>query len=44
MATGGQLYGSGLWDPVMILAQIAAMQCLYYISLGILLSLFVGEC
>ncbi|CAK9211511.1 unnamed protein product [Sphagnum troendelagicum] len=35
-------YGAMVWDPWLILAQIVCIQCLYYISLGILLYAFVG--
>ena len=30
------------WDPVYILAQIVAVQCLYYLSLGTILFVLVG--
>ena len=35
-------YGSTVWDPVLISAQIITMQCLFYASLGLTLWLFVG--
>jgi hypothetical protein len=35
-------YGAMVWDPWLILAQIVCIQCLYYISLGILLYAFVS--
>mmetsp|Transcript_8032 Transcript_8032/g.15951 ORF Transcript_8032/g.15951 Transcript_8032/m.15951 type:complete len:140 (-) Transcript_8032:863-1282(-) len=33
-------YGSQEWDPKLIVAQIVALQCLSYITYGMLLSLF----
>lgn len=36
------LYGREVWDPVLICAQIVAVQCLYYLGLGLLMSLLVG--
>eukprot|EP00271_Cylindrocystis_brebissonii_P019398 TRINITY_DN587_c0_g2_i1.p1 TRINITY_DN587_c0_g2~~TRINITY_DN587_c0_g2_i1.p1 ORF type:complete len:170 (-),score=18.23 TRINITY_DN587_c0_g2_i1:1366-1875(-) len=35
-------YGTLVWDPWLIVAQIACLQCLFYLSLGTLLWLFVG--
>ncbi len=35
-------YGSTVWDPVLITAQIITMQCLFYASLGLTLWMFVG--
>ncbi|KAL2653564.1 hypothetical protein R1flu_021692 [Riccia fluitans] len=35
-------YGATIWDPWLIVGQIVCIQCLYYLSLGLLLSLFVG--
>eukprot|EP00217_Crustomastix_stigmatica_P008753 CAMPEP_0183806170 /NCGR_PEP_ID=MMETSP0803_2-20130417/38864_1 /TAXON_ID=195967 /ORGANISM="Crustomastix stigmata, Strain CCMP3273" /LENGTH=167 /DNA_ID=CAMNT_0026050931 /DNA_START=145 /DNA_END=651 /DNA_ORIENTATION=- len=35
-------YGATVWDPVMIIAQIACVQCLFYMSLGVLLWMTVG--
>eukprot|EP00897_Mesotaenium_endlicherianum_P010342 jgi/Mesen1/9336/ME000061S08784 len=35
-------YGAMIWDPWLIVAQIACLQCLYYLSLGSFLWLFVG--
>jgi len=29
-------YGANIWDPLMIISQIVAMQCLCYISLGLM--------
>lgn len=40
---GGVLFGRDAWDPATIVAQIVAVQCLYYLSLGLLLKLVVGE-
>lgn len=36
-------YGAVKWDPVLIIAQIIAIQCLFYMSLGLLLWLLLGE-
>lgn len=41
---GGTLYGSSVWDPTLIIAQIAAIQCCFYAVLGVLVWLLVGEC
>nr|XP_027191790.1 protein SYS1 homolog isoform X2 [Cicer arietinum] len=35
-------YGAVVWDPWLIVAQIVCLQCLYYITLGLLLTIFVG--
>ncbi|KAH7652045.1 Integral membrane protein SYS1-related protein [Dioscorea alata] len=35
-------YGSIVWDPWLILSQIVCLQCLYYLTLGFLMSIFVG--
>ncbi len=35
-------YGAQVWDPVLIVAQIVTLQCLFYLSLGALLFVFVG--
>ncbi|KAL9304479.1 hypothetical protein ACSQ67_021742 [Phaseolus vulgaris] len=35
-------YGAVVWDPWLIVAQIVGLQCLYYITLGLLLSILVG--
>lgn len=35
-------YGATIWDPWLIVGQIVCIQCLYYLSLGLLLSLLVG--
>ncbi|XP_073301922.1 uncharacterized protein [Primulina huaijiensis] len=35
-------YGAVVWDPWLIVAQIVCLQCLYYQTLGILLSILVG--
>ncbi|GFP99674.1 protein sys1 homolog [Phtheirospermum japonicum] len=35
-------YGTVAWDPWLIVAQIVCLQCLYYISLGLFLSILVG--
>ena len=40
---GGVLFGPAAWDPVAITAQIVAIQCLYYLSLGTLYKMVVGE-
>lgn len=36
-------YGAMVWDPWLIVAQIACLQCLLYLSLGVYLWLFVGS-
>ena len=38
----GQFYGTSIWDPVLILAQIVSVQCLFYLSLCTALYLFLG--
>lgn len=43
MSSGGVLFGRDAWDPVTIVAQIVGLQCLYYLSLGLLFKLIVGE-
>lgn len=35
-------YGATIWDPVLIIAQIVAIQCLFYVSLGLLLWVLLG--
>lgn len=35
-------YGAVVWDPWLIAAQIVAIQCLYYLTLGAFLSILVG--
>ncbi|RDX79264.1 Protein SYS1-like protein [Mucuna pruriens] len=35
-------YGAVVWDPWLIVAQIVCLQCLYYITLGLFLSILVG--
>ncbi|KAF1865818.1 hypothetical protein Lal_00021819 [Lupinus albus] len=35
-------YGTVVWDPWLIVGQIVCLQCLYYITLGMFLSLLVG--
>ncbi|XP_051147785.1 uncharacterized protein LOC127262956 [Andrographis paniculata] len=35
-------YGTAAWDPWLIVAQIVCLQCLYYLTLGIFLSILVG--
>ena len=37
------LYGPAVWDPVLIVAQIATVQCIYYLGLGVLMGMLVGE-
>eukprot|EP00899_Mesostigma_viride_P008036 jgi/Mesvir1/17233/Mv07646-RA.1 len=36
-------YGASVWDPLLIIAQIVCLQCLHYLSLGVLLFLFIGS-
>lgn len=35
-------YGTVVWDPWLIVAQIVALQCLYYLTLGAFLTILVG--
>ncbi|KAI4329273.1 hypothetical protein L6164_021557 [Bauhinia variegata] len=35
-------YGAAVWDPWLIVAQIVCLQCLYYVTLGVFLSILVG--
>lgn len=35
-------YGAVVWDPWLIVAQIVCLQCMYYMTLGLLLTVFVG--
>ncbi|RHN79084.1 hypothetical protein MtrunA17_Chr1g0173051 [Medicago truncatula] len=35
-------YGAVVWDPWLIVAQIVCLQCMYYITLGLLLAVLVG--
>ncbi|XP_062155936.1 uncharacterized protein LOC133863835 isoform X2 [Alnus glutinosa] len=35
-------YGSVVWDPWLIVAQIVCLQCLYYLTLGVFLTILVG--
>ena len=35
--------GPNVWDPWQIIAQIVAVQCLYYLSYGLLLTGLLGE-
>ncbi|KAI7986131.1 hypothetical protein LOK49_LG14G01871 [Camellia lanceoleosa] len=35
-------YGSVVWDPWLIVAQIVCLQCSYYLTLGFLLGILVG--
>lgn len=35
-------YGTVVWDPWLIVAQIVGLQYLYYLSLGAFLSILVG--
>jgi hypothetical protein len=35
-------YGAMVWDPWLIVSQIVCLQCLYYLTLGVLMSLLVG--
>jgi protein SYS1 len=36
-------YGAHVWDPVLIIAQIVTLQCLFYVSLGVLLWALLGR-
>ncbi|KAL4583906.1 hypothetical protein LXL04_008491 [Taraxacum kok-saghyz] len=35
-------YGSVVWDPWLIVAQIVCIQCLYYLTLGFFMAILVG--
>lgn len=35
-------YGSVVWDPWLIVAQIVCIQCLYYLTLGVFMAIIVG--
>lgn len=35
-------YGTAVWDPWLIVAQIVCFQCLYYLTLGIFMTILVG--
>ncbi|KAF4372450.1 hypothetical protein F8388_027123 [Cannabis sativa] len=35
-------YGTVVWDPWLIVAQIFCLQCVYYLTLGLFLSILVG--
>mmetsp|Transcript_24379 Transcript_24379/g.46262 ORF Transcript_24379/g.46262 Transcript_24379/m.46262 type:complete len:135 (-) Transcript_24379:1014-1418(-) len=35
-------YGTSVFDPILIIAQIVSMQCLHYLSLGLLQWLLLG--
>ncbi|GJM94019.1 hypothetical protein PR202_ga10630 [Eleusine coracana subsp. coracana] len=35
-------YGAMVWDPWLIVSQIVCIQCLYYLTLGVLMSILVG--
>ncbi|CAN4086786.1 unnamed protein product [Withania somnifera] len=36
-------YGTAVWDPWLIVAQIVCFQCLYYLTLGIFMAILVGN-
>lgn len=33
-----------VWDPVLIISQIVSVQCLFYVSLGLLQAITLGGC
>jgi hypothetical protein len=37
------LYGQEVWDPVLIISKIIALQCIFYIGVGALMTMLVGE-
>ena len=41
--SGGTLYGATVWSPTLIIAQIIAVQCAFYVCLGLLAWLLVGK-
>jgi hypothetical protein len=36
-------YGMQVWDPVLIIAQIISLQCLFYLTLGVFDAILIGE-
>lgn len=36
-------YGATVWDPALIIGQIVALQCIFYISLGLWHALLLGK-
>lgn len=36
------LYGQEIWDPALIVAKIVAVQCSFYLGLGVLMGMLVG--
>ncbi|KAK9102200.1 hypothetical protein Sjap_019454 [Stephania japonica] len=36
-------YGAIVWDPWLIVAQIVCLQCLYYFTLGLFMSILIGS-
>lgn len=39
---GVMFYGAVVWDPLLIVCQIVCLQCLYYLVLGLIMSVLVG--
>eukprot|EP00210_Caulerpa_lentillifera_P003650 g3484.t1 len=37
------IYGAQVWDPVLIVAQITTIQCLFYFSIGIIEIVVLGQ-
>lgn len=37
------LYGQDVWDPVLIVSKIIAIQCIFYLGVGTLMAMVVGE-
>ncbi|XP_042950594.1 protein SYS1 homolog isoform X2 [Carya illinoinensis] len=35
-------YGTVVWDPWLIVGQIVCLQCFYYLTLGVFMTIFVG--
>ncbi|GAX77520.1 hypothetical protein CEUSTIGMA_g4964.t1 [Chlamydomonas eustigma] len=36
------IYGSAAWDPILIISQIASLQCLFYLTMGIFNAMFLS--
>ena len=32
------------WDPILIICQIIALQCLFYLTIGLAQAIFLGIC
>jgi hypothetical protein len=43
LVTGWASVSVQVWDPALIIAQIISVQCLFYVSLGLIQALTIGE-